>query len=158
MTYTPPEAPAPRIIRGANWLNKHKFIVGFLFSIVGLLTMYIGAQGMKSFILEESLQRRNMSYALPALNKEFEIALAVLKRQEESIYRESSWLRRIWNPLTGGAFKAYARASIQGIQSDKSFFEYMVKKARRQEYLAKLNRVQSEKERQRYIQECIAGI
>ncbi len=126
------------------WIEIHRNNINLAIKVVGLtlsiIMLAMGVIGMSSFVLEECLQAQTFGIAIPAMNKEFETALAILKIEGPHIRRNARILRKIWNPLTGRAFREFANATLRKLETDKAFFEYMIKKEKHETYIKSLKK------------------
>ena len=139
-TFRHEQKPAPRIVRGAAWLTDHKFIISFLFNLLMLGMFLLGAVGMISFILEETLQAQGFGYAIPMMNQQWDDAYGAIKEEEPFIRANIKALRHTWNPITGRAFRAFASATARKLDRDIAFIQKQRKREKRQRYMAKIGR------------------
>lgn len=132
----------PRIKRATNWLNKHKFIATLVMTGIGLIMFVMGAIGMYSFIMEEVLQMQGFGYAIPMMSKQWDDAYGAIQEEKPHMRRNAIALRRIskWNPITGGAFKAFASASIRKLDRDIAYIDKMREQEGRERYAARTGR------------------
>lgn len=123
--------------------EKWKTIALWLTSIGMLITLAlwaINSIGMRSFMFEETLQVQSFGYALPMMNKEWEVASAALWKEEPWIRANTRALRHTsrFNFISGDAFRAYANAVDRKTSRDKSFIKYMLEKEAKEKWERKI--------------------
>lgn len=125
-----------------NWLQKWKHLLTFVFSLIGLMMFAMGAIGMLSFIFEETLQMQGFGYAIPMMSKQWDDAYGAIQEEKPHIHRNAMALQRIsrYNPITGGAFKAFAQAAIRKLDRDIAYIDKMRKQEKHERYLARIGR------------------
>lgn len=140
------------------WIEMHRNNINLALKMIGLtlalllmVQNIIGLATFGAFINEEALQKGEFTWGTPMMSKEFELALAVLKKEEKHYRYTAQAIIDCWdpkallNPITlyknlRMSFVGYARTSLRKIEHDKSFLTYMVKKEAHAKYIAKLGR------------------
>lgn len=125
-----------------NWLNKWKFIITIVFSILGLFFFMMGNIGMRCFLYEETIQGQTFGIAIPLMAKHYDDAYGAIKQEGPHIRHNALRLRRIsrFNILSGDAFKAYADMTIRKLDRDIAYIDKMRKQQKHERYLAKIGR------------------